>query len=367
MKIAFFEAIFTEDQHPHHTITKALHWHRIVNPAKYLQKTTNWEIEIFKNPFDKKTGFSNWDDICTHFDIGYFPYFPNYRLYTYLLLKTKKKGMKIVIDFDDDVWGLTPNHRLYPVIHLGSAIYHFYYQMAKTAPFLTTTNNLLKKKLSMISTCKRIEILPNYIDLDQYKSIQKHDSNHISIIYFGTNNHKHDIISSPFKEALVRIVQTYPNVLIKIVGMDRIPEFNRSLNQQYIIANGNFDYFKFLQIWQDHIGTADISIAPLERSNFSRSKSPLKFYESAAGYLPFVCSDILPYRGVVKHGVTGFLCKTEDDWYQALSKLIESKELRKKIGDNAYDYVKKNCTIQKNIWRYKEFFEKVYNTKILNN
>ena len=314
---------------------------------------------MFKNPFETGSGFKNWDDIFSYYDICYFPYFPNHKLYKRLLTLTKNSGKKLVIDVDDNLWELTPKHRLYSHLHVGSELFYFYFELAKTAPYLTTTTELLKKKLENISANKRIEILPNYIDLTMYERSKKLKSKNLTIVYFGNYNHRQDVVLVPFVKAIKRIIHHFPHVVFKTIGMDRLSLFSKQMGDQYIVVKGTMDYFKFLELWRDHVSTAEISIAPLEISNFSQGKSPLKFIESAAGKLSFVCSDILPYRGVVQQGKTGFLCKTEDDWYQAFSTLIKNRPLREKISENAYNEVKKNWTIQKNVWKYKDYFEKI--------
>jgi len=359
MKIAFFEVIYYDDERPHRIITKSLHWHRIVNPALHLKNVTDWEIRIFKNPFQVGSGFKNWDDIFSHFDVCYFPYFSNHKLYTLLLVLAKKYKRKLIVDIDDNLWELTPKHRLYPYFHMGSALFYYYFDLAKTAPYLTTTTKLLKKKLMTISIQKNIQILSNYIDLSMYKRSGKLKYKNLTIVYFGNNNHRQDIVLPSFVKAIIRIIHDYPDVVFKTIGMDRLSLFSKQMGNQYVTVKGTMDYYKFLKLWYDHVSTAHISIAPLEISNFSHGKSPLKFIESGAGKLPFVCSNTAPYREVVQQEKTGFLCKTEEDWYQAFSTLIKNKSLRKKVGENAYEEVKKNWTIQKNIWKYKEFFEKL--------
>ena len=105
---------------------------------------------------------------------------------------------------------------------------------------------------------------------------------------------------------------------------------------------------------------ADIIVAPLEDDKYNRSKSSIKFIESSSAMKPFVCSSVRPYNDDVEDGVTGYLCKTSDDWYSALSKLIESKEERQRIGKNAYNYVRDNFQIQKNLEPYVKMIKEVY-------
>lgn len=71
----------------------------------------------------------------------------------------------------------------------------------------------------------------------------------------------------------------------------------------------------------------DIGIAPLKRSRFNECKSELKVAEyQAAGVVP-VAEDIAPYRRAIRHGVDGFLCRTEHDWKAALEALTSDPEL----------------------------------------
>lgn len=74
--------------------------------------------------------------------------------------------------------------------------------------------------------------------------------------------------------------------------------------------------------------------------------------------IPVVASRIYPYykdiMGVptIEHEETGLLCDTVDDWVTNLSRLIESKELREKIGENSYNAVVKN-------WQYKDWKDNI--------
>ena len=80
----------------------------------------------------------------------------------------------------------------------------------------------------------------------------------------------------------------------------------------------------------------DINLAPLELNNlFTESKSELKYFEPALLELPTVASDIAPFRVGITHGVTGFLCKNDQDWYQSLERLVLDADLRARIGKAA--------------------------------
>lgn len=83
---------------------------------------------------------------------------------------------------------------------------------------------------------------------------------------------------------------------------------------------------------------------------FNQSKSWIKALEAAALGIPIVASDLLPYRGFIDHGVTGFLVKRDHEWGQYLRALVEDEAMRLEMGkaarEKAVDYtIEKNYTV----------------------
>jgi glycosyltransferase involved in cell wall biosynthesis/SAM-dependent methyltransferase len=80
----------------------------------------------------------------------------------------------------------------------------------------------------------------------------------------------------------------------------------------------------------------DINLAPLEAGNlFCEAKSELKFFEAALVDVPTIASPTEPYRLAMRHGQTGFLAETSEEWYAALKQLVEDPKLRAEIARNA--------------------------------
>ena len=66
--------------------------------------------------------------------------------------------------------------------------------------------------------------------------------------------------------------------------------------------------------------------------------------------VPTVASNFGAFKHVIQHNQTGLLCTNMKDWYLSLKILIESENLRKNLGENAYKFCKKNYnTIQTGI------------------
>lgn len=80
------------------------------------------------------------------------------------------------------------------------------------------------------------------------------------------------------------------------------------------------------------VQTMDIGIMPLNDSPFERGKSGYKLVQYMACGLPVVASPVGVNRGIVANGVNGFLASTEEEWRDALIRLIGDPELRARMG-----------------------------------
>jgi hypothetical protein len=86
----------------------------------------------------------------------------------------------------------------------------------------------------------------------------------------------------------------------------------------------------------------DVFIAPLKESLFNRCKSAIKYLEYSALAIPGVYSRITPYEEIIQQGENGFLASAQSEWEDYLIKLIESQQLRYRLGQNAQDTVRRN-------------------------
>lgn len=102
----------------------------------------------------------------------------------------------------------------------------------------------------------------------------------------------------------------------------------------------------------------DIGVAPLTGTLFNEAKSELRFTEAASLGIPMVCSDCPAYRGVVEHGVTGFLARTPADWVRHLETLVLDAELRRTIGDQARAAAR-GWTIDQRVTLWEEAYERL--------
>jgi len=95
--------------------------------------------------------------------------------------------------------------------------------------------------------------------------------------------------------------------------------------------------FQTLETLPREMARFDINLAPLEFGNpFCEAKSELKFFEAALVDVPTIASPTGPFRRAIKHGVSGFLATTADDWYHYMARLVSDEALRTRIASAAY-------------------------------
>jgi O-antigen biosynthesis protein len=145
----------------------------------------------------------------------------------------------------------------------------------------------------------------------------------------GSKTHKDDFAECV--RPLRHLMQRYPHVRLMAVGHIDIPEEVKDLAAQ-VEAVPPVPWYQVPLCY----GMVDINLAPLELNNFfTESKSELKYFEPALMEIPTAASDIAPFRVGITHGETGFLCANDDQWYDALERLVLDPGLRSRIGKAA--------------------------------
>ena len=225
---------------------------------------------------------------------------------------------------------------------------------------LTVSTVPLKKRLQQhIKEVHNVEVpifvIPNFNDINDwnYKKVQ---GDGVVIGYAGGLSHNDDL--DMVLPAIKEIMEKYPDVRFQLMGQMDLAKakkvfgkWKQSIRNRILLMNATRtqpEYPPYLaeQPW-------NIGIAPLIDSPFNECKSSIKYFEYSAYKIPVVASRMYPYskdilgRTVIEDEETGLLCDTHEDWVNNLSRLIESKELREKLGNNAYNHIVKD-------WQYKD-------------
>ena len=157
-------------------------------------------------------------------------------------------------------------------------------------------------------------------------SVRHVEDGRISIIY-GSGTRTHDADLAEVAPALKRIAVEHGDVDIVLVGELDAPQDLRELGDR-LRRLPACPYHEYLGL----LAAADIAIAPLAPVKFNEAKSNIKFLEAAAVGLPSVCSPRSAFAHAIRHGETGLLADTTDEWYAALKSLVINPDLRSRMG-----------------------------------
>jgi len=325
----------------------ATSYHRVIQPLYYLQQQGH-PVQFLASQ-DEQIKQYEWADVLYIQCL----YAPNaYQFYA----DWKKKGKKIIIDFDDDYINIPENspeqtevidHQTGEVYRFPSEMRSLYIQMfIQLADVVVVTTNKLKSLYSHWN--KNIRVIPNCVSEEMRRDIPKSKNQKIKILWSGSTSHLPDLLL--IKQPLRRIVENYSDSVEL--------HFQSPLDEEQIkeivpsaICHPAAAFEDYLNVIQDI--NPDIAVAPLQNHVFNKSKSNLKYCQMTLMEAAFVGSNIGPYIHI-EHGENGFVASTEDEWYKSLAKLIEDEALRKNLVKNATEYVEKNHMLNQHIHRWAE-------------
>jgi glycosyltransferase involved in cell wall biosynthesis len=282
----------------------------------------------------------------------------------YELVKySKRNGKRIIFEIDDDLFQLSKTRRgegIYPKSSLEAMEV-----MAVEAHKVIVSSMPLKEKIDKMN--RNVICIPNALDENIW--LEKNEKFFIKpdisikakdqyrILYMGTRTHAKDLLI--VQEAYKLIKKEYGNkVTLQIIGGVPVGEkiFGEviNINDSSPMTDNYLGFVKSFRLknnWR-------LGLIPLVKSPFNRMKSYIKFLDYSALGIPSICTDIEPYREVVRNNENAILVDNDkESWYIAIKKMIDDETFRNTIADNAYsDLVRKHILCH----RVKDFLSAYY-------
>jgi glycosyltransferase involved in cell wall biosynthesis len=118
--------------------------------------------------------------------------------------------------------------------------------------------------------------------------------------------------------------------------------------------------------WNPHteiedLSEIDIGLMPLPDDEWSKGKCGLKALQFMALETPTVMSPVGVNTKIVEDGRNGFLANSECEWFEKLSRLVESAELRERLGKAARGTVIREYSVESQKWRYLDYLRELLN------
>jgi glycosyltransferase involved in cell wall biosynthesis len=244
-----------------------------------------------------------------------------------LLEKLLLRGAKFIVDYDDNI-----NARYqtgFSKIFLSKKILN----IGKLANAITVGNHWYMDFYKDIDPTK-IHYLPTVIDRDLYAAtkIVKQNNEPLTIVWIGSPSTIKYLKS--IDDVLVKLQLQY-NFKLKAIGA------NIQLNcaTEFVEWNAVTEIAVLKQ--------SDIGIMPLQDTDWEKGKCGFKLVQYMACGLPVVASYSVANNEIIEPGC-GFIAKTNDEWFDLLSQLLQSAALRNQLGENGKTRVYNHYSYQ--VW-----------------
>ena len=258
--------------------------------------------------------------------------------FSWLVAKVFKK--KIIFDFDDAIW--LPNASKSNKLTLYFKQFKNASRLCKWASRISAGNRFLAEHAGMFNS--NVVINPTTIDTEEYHNTTTSHDNHIFTIGWTGSHSTIDYLN-----------EIYPVLL----------ELEKQFDFEFhvicdVAPSFNLKSLKFIK-WAketevDDLMNFNVGIMPLPNNVWTRSKCGFKALQYMSLGIPAVVSDVGINSEIVDHDVNGCLCKTNDDWYLYLSKLMSDKNYLLKLSAKTRDKIISNYSVQSNKENYIRLF-----------
>lgn len=291
--------------------------------------------------------------------------------------RLQAEGKKIVIDFDDDMFNISPFSPHYEEngveevkIQLPDGEIKALWEDGKNidiqknrkrrediilccqrADAITVTTDILAEAYKPFNNTVRV--LPNCIDPGVYQKLPLKPHEAIRIGWTGGSSHYEDLCL--LRDVLPRIMDKYKNVVFVVFGQ-KFDGIMKSLPQDRV------EYHPWVKTpaypYKLAILDLDIMLIPVVDNIFNRRKSPIKWMEASLLDVPCVMSDISPYKDIQAEGNGVYIENNHpDSWAEGISYLIENREDAEKMAFSSRLQVMDKFNIHRQYKQWVEAYE----------
>src|SRR5688572_24648311 len=254
------------------------------------------------------------------------------------------KKTKLIFDFDDSIWMQN--------VSAVNKKFSFLKNADKTKDIISRASIVFAGNRYLADFAKQfnsnVVIVPTTIDTELYKPVSKVSKEKICIGWSGSVTTIEHMETKML--ALKAIKKKYGDkVYFKIIG-------DGCYYSEDLKTKG-FPWRKESEI--EDMSEFDIGIMPLPDTEWAKGKCGLKGLQYMALGIPTIMSPVGVNSEIIQDGENGFLASSDEEWVNKLSLLIESFELRKKIGDAGRKTVEEKYSIHANGKLYLQYFDQL--------
>ncbi len=246
---------------------------------------------------------------------------------TSIAKKLIANSQRTIFDFDDAIYTRPGNsHSLITKLRIKRRLHLW----LKSSDVVTTPNQFLARYARQYSDS--VKIVPMTLDMETWKPCNKNISKNITIGWAGAP------VNIPLIEKLDRVLTP----LLKKFSFIKLAIFS-GLKPK---LNCPFEYKPFRPGDEpDFIKNLNIGLLPLTDEEYSKGKSPIKAIQYLACGIPVV-GNVIGATAEILNNKNSISVTTEPEWYKALEKLINNRDLMLSMGRSGREHVKKNHNLK---------------------
>jgi glycosyltransferase involved in cell wall biosynthesis len=222
----------------------------------------------------------------------------------------KRRAGRLVFDFDDAIF-LKSSGESSP------SRYRKFQATCQAADLILAGNEYLATQSRKLST--KVQVVPTTVDTAAYET-DAVKASAITLVWIGSSSTRRYLdMLTPVLDSLS---QRRPNLMLKVIAdfefrLDGLKVENIQWSSEQEVA----------ELTSSHIG-----IAPMINNGWTRGKCALKVIQYMAAGLPVVSDRCGANQEVILASETGYLADNENDWIEAITKLIDNEDLRTQMG-----------------------------------
>jgi glycosyltransferase involved in cell wall biosynthesis len=256
-----------------------------------------------------------------------------------------KSKAKVIFDFDDSIWLQNVSE--------ANKKFSFLKDASKTSNIIAVSdmifagNQYLADYASQFN--KNIHIVPTTIDTQEYqRMVLPKEDDKVCLGWSGSiTTIQHFKFAVP---ALTQIKNKYGDrIKIKVIG-----DANYKNEELDVIS---LDWKKQDELKE--LSSFDIGIMPLPDDMWAKGKCGLKGLQYMALEIPTIMSPVGVNSEIIQDGANGYLATTDEEYVNAISKLIDDEILRKKVGAEGRRTVIEKYSVEANKGKYLQYFNEV--------
>lgn len=212
--------------------------------------------------------------------------------------------------------------------------------LIRVASATTPGNQFLADYVTSINPKTRIQLIPTVVDTNYYQP-NANNTKPLGFIagWIGTES-SYKRYMAPKLEFLVDIVKRF-DAVVHVVGPITI--------KNDVESKGALFFEWSLATERELMEAFHIGFMPLFDDRYTKGKCAFKLVEYGAYGIPSIASSVGANVDVVAQGETGFLVESDEDWEEALQKLLTNPELRASMGAKARGRIVARYSLQSQV------------------